>query len=83
MKIFVAILATAVVAAADHQSLRHATTERVLNTEDFNQGEIVAATESPNRNEPCIPGQFDQNTMVIDAQKKQFPTDVAVGQQCR
>ena len=74
MKLFVALLATAV--TADHTSLRHL-------TQPFDQQAVVDASENENRNEPCIPGEFDSNAMVIDAQKKQFPTDVPVAQQCR
>ena len=81
MKLFLALLASTAV-AADKTSLRHATTDRVL-TQPFDQQVIVDASENPNRNEPCIPGEFDSNAMVIDAQKKQFPTDVPVDQQCR
>ena len=81
MKIFLTLL-TATAVAADHTSLRHATTERVL-TEAFDQQAIVDAAENDNRNEPCIPGEFDQNALVINAQRKQFPQDVPVDQQCR
>ena len=84
MKIVLAILAatTAVAVAADHTSLRHATTERVL-TEPFDQQAIVDLSENDNRNEPCIPGVYDESALVIDAQRKQFPQDVSVDQQCR
>ena len=82
MKIFLAALAATAV-AADHTSLRHATTERILQTQPFNQELIVQAAEDPNRNQPCIPGEFDENALVIEAEKKQFPQDVSVDQQCR
>ena len=82
MKIFPAILAITAV-AADHTSLRHATTERVLGTQPFDQQAIVNLSENDNRNEPCIPGVYDESALVIDAQRKQFPQDVTVGQQCR
>ena len=81
MKIFLAALAATAV-AADHTSLRHATIERIL-TQPFNQELIVQAAEDPNRNQPCIPGEFDENALVIEAEKKQFPQDVSVDQQCR
>ena len=76
MKIFLAILATTA-AAADHTSLRRALTD------PFDQQVIVELSENQNRNEPCIPGEFDRSALVIDAQKKQFPQEVSVGQQCR
>ena len=82
MKIFLAILATTAAVAADRTSLRHATTERVL-TEPFDQQAIVDLSENDNRNEPCIPGVYDESALVIDAQRKQFPQDVSVDQQCR
>jgi len=81
MKIFIALLAATAV-AADHASLRHATSERVL-TEPFNQQAVVNATENPNRNEPCIPGKFDENAMVVDGTKKQYPEDIPIEKQCR
>jgi hypothetical protein len=86
MKLFLALLAATAVAAADHQSLRHAPAMtpavRVL-TEPFNQQAVVDASESGNRNEPCIPDVYDDSLTVIEAGKKQFPQDVEVSKQCR
>ena len=86
MKLILALLTSTAVAAADHQSLRHAPamTPAVRKlTEPFNQEAIVEASESGNRNEPCIPGVYDDSLEVVEAEKKQFPQDIEVSKQCR
>ena len=47
------------------------------------QEAIVEASESGNRNEPCIPGVYDDSLEVVEAEKKQFPQDIEVSKQCR
>ena len=81
MKLTLIALLASVAAASEHAHLR--TAGRQLQVGPWDQTDVInRANEGTDRVQACVEGEFEEGLAEVEAGRKQFPIDVAVGQQC-